>query len=347
MNELSFYSSNYEQARTRFLAAAATKGAELHQLPVDEAAGLFIDVALWRGGREQLLLHLSGVHGVEAFPGSAVQCAFLDSWSPERLGDRSLMLVHVANPYGMRRLRRWNADNIDLNRNFIDQLDALPSNERYALFDALLNPTDAKHLSGFYRKALRLMLRYRFSTLRQVIAQGQYSHPRGLFYGGQAIARESRLLLDFFTQECSRYSRIRGIDFHTGLGRFGRSGFYLEAAFSKAEKTMMERSLQAPVLHAVADQHRTYVAQGGLLNRLKTLHEDLVMVTQEIGTVGSLRIVKALRAENYYFHHAPTQRMESALALKHAFCPNDERWRVQAVRAGVQALERWMVDGRR
>lgn len=56
-------------------------GAEQHVLQVDEKEDLTIDVSIVRGNKATpegpLLLHTSGVHGVEAFAGSSVQHAYL------------------------------------------------------------------------------------------------------------------------------------------------------------------------------------------------------------------------------------------------------------------------------
>ena len=79
MNELSYYSTQHEEARSRFLQLAQGKGATLYALSVSEKEGLFIDIAIWQGSKDDLILHTSGLHGVEAFAGSAVQCAFIDT----------------------------------------------------------------------------------------------------------------------------------------------------------------------------------------------------------------------------------------------------------------------------
>ena len=64
------------------------------------------------------------------------------------------------------------------------------------------------------------------------------------------------------------------------------------------------------------------------------------MTTQEIGTVGPLKIIKALREENFCYHYVLDQQPEAGLALKQAFCPDKETWQVSAVQAGVRGLFR-------
>src|SRR5438093_8933584 len=100
---------------------AATAGGRLETLSLDAKGpndeGLGIDIA-WFGAENprRVILHSSGLHGVEGFAGSAIQLQLLDSLPPLPK-DAALILVHVLNPYGMAWLRRANENNVDLNRN--------------------------------------------------------------------------------------------------------------------------------------------------------------------------------------------------------------------------------------
>lgn len=69
-----------------------------------------------------MLFHSSGVHGVEGYAGSAVQNKILDFFleTPNMIKDDvAIVIIHVVNPYGMSWWRRWNENNVDLNRNFL------------------------------------------------------------------------------------------------------------------------------------------------------------------------------------------------------------------------------------
>lgn len=59
-----FFSERYARARRVFREQAAARGGELTALDIG-VDGLTIDVALFRGSSDKLLVHLSGVHGVE------------------------------------------------------------------------------------------------------------------------------------------------------------------------------------------------------------------------------------------------------------------------------------------
>ncbi len=59
-----------------------------------------------------------GLHGVGGFPGSAIQLQFLNELPEVRRGG-AIVLGHILNPYGMAWIRRFNENNVDLNRNFL------------------------------------------------------------------------------------------------------------------------------------------------------------------------------------------------------------------------------------
>lgn len=139
------FSPDYATARDRFRATAHGAGVRLDSLPLaatgpaDEA--LTIDVAwLGAGDARRILLHTSGLHGVEAFAGSAIQEALLACPPPLPAGC-ALILVHILNPWGMAWLRRTDENNVDLNRNFLRQGErwsGVP--EAYRKIDRTLNP---------------------------------------------------------------------------------------------------------------------------------------------------------------------------------------------------------------
>ncbi len=344
MSEPSYYAPDYATARRRFLHLASTQGAELHALPVDEASRQFINIAYWPGSSDTLLIHTTGLHGVEAFPGSAVQCAFLNNGGVPQRQDHSLVLVHTINPFGMQQLRRTNADNVDLNRNFLEQWATLPENEIYGKIHSTLNPPTRWGQRGFTWRALGLLARYRFAHLQQAIAQGQYTFPQGLFFGGTRRADEVERLLQFFQHHLPSPARIRGIDFHTGLGGYGESSFYLETTVDEATHRCIAHQLDSPVIYAQSNQRQSYQMYGGLTSGLARLYNraDFWMVTQEIGTIGPVNILRALRRENYCYHHDRRRHPMAARQLKAAFCPDDDDWKGVAVREGVSALRRLM-----
>ncbi len=119
MNTFEAFSSDYETARSRFLAAAKSNNFQILSYPIQTTArdDLTIDLTIHRGNSsEKIIMISSGLHGIEGFLGSAIQFALLDSALNPNI---SFIFIHALNPYGFKYLRRTNEDNIDLNRNFL------------------------------------------------------------------------------------------------------------------------------------------------------------------------------------------------------------------------------------
>jgi len=189
------FSSTHAEARSKFRAAALRAGAVVKKLAYDDETAsapfprerLFVDVALWGcavGEARCLLVHSSGVHGVEGFSGSAIQVDALRRLadSPPRANGLAVALIHGVNAHGMREGRRWTAAGVDLNRNFLVGATSHASlrdesdDSLYRLVAPFVNPeapTEAFPNTEFYAAVAYNVLRYGYGALKQAIAGGQ------------------------------------------------------------------------------------------------------------------------------------------------------------------------------
>ena len=138
------FAQSYKDARSKFIKASMNAGLSTKPYPVVSEQNLFTDVAILKGSPDKFLLSVSGIHGPEGFAGSAIQNSLLqylgdkDSDLRKRYevqykepaeggGDRialpieepTIVFIHAVNPYGFANNRRFNEDNIDVNRNFL------------------------------------------------------------------------------------------------------------------------------------------------------------------------------------------------------------------------------------
>ena len=341
----SFYSPDYYTARSRFGDAARRAGASLDALRL-EARGplqedLTIDIAsLGERGAQRVLLHTSGMHGVEAFAGSAVQLAILAN-PPALPAGCGLVLVHALNPYGMAWLRRANENNVDLNRNFLrrdERWEGAPA--LYPRLDPLLNPHSAPAPDGFRLRLALLALRHGPRPVRQAIAEGQYEFPRGLFFGGKSLEPGPRLYLDWLRRNLSQAARLFALDFHTGLGRKGDATLILEPGTGATPAPALANALGNPLVDPAAGQavFRIRGGMGGALPQaLPGARIDFVL--QEIGTYPALHVLQALREENRCHHYSAAGTHHPArLALLEALSPASANWRRRAVVHGLTLL---------
>ncbi len=343
---MDFFSPDYLSARNNFRAAATAAGVKLSALPVPGAGAagehLATDIA-WLGPptAEKLLLHCSGLHGVEGFAGAAIQLQLLRQ-PPKIAADCALLLVHVLNPYGMSWLRRANENNVDLNRNFIfaDQPRPQPA-AAYLRLDPLLNSAYPPRFDGFYAKLIYHLLRCGYPTLKAAIACGQYRFPRGLFYGGEQLEPGALLYHDWLQAHLSAPRRLLVLDLHTGLGRPGQESLLQSLAATPAD--LLSQRLATRVS---PDHQETkvlgYKTSGGheqLYARLFPVCE-IDFITHEFGTRPALQVLKALRAENQWHHYGagnidhPTKQQ-----LKEAFCLPERAWRQRIVERGRRLVE--------
>lgn len=346
-----YFSADYPTARSRFRDAATAAGAALHAIaipargPNDEA--LAIDIG-WIGAARprRVLLHTTGIHGVEAYTGSAVQLALLDA-PPLPGPEEALVLVHVLNPYGMAWLRRTNENNVDLNRNFLvngTSWSGAPA--LYRMLDPLLNPKSPPAHDAFRVRAAALAMRSGFHRVKQAVAEGQYEYDQGLFFGGRELQAGPKLFGAWLREHVSDADYVFALDLHTGLGRRGTDTVILEPGVQATAPAELGSALGRPLV----DPHQAsvaYTTRGSLGSALPHLlpRARIDFVVQEIGTYPALRVLHALREENRWHFHGDGGMVHPAKAkLREALCPEAVEWRRRAIARGVtlaRAAARW------
>ncbi|OYD83777.1 M14 family metallopeptidase [Azospirillum brasilense] len=229
MNNVPSFSARYSEARAKFRAAAEAVKADMECLvsPMlgPDGETLSTDVAwIGRHDAECVLTLISGVHGVEGYCGSGAQIDWLRSSDATRMPEgTAALLVHAANPYGFAWTRRVTEENVDLNRNWVDFTARLPENPDYeTLHEALIPPAWTAESRAASAQAFGSYIgAYGLPRFQAVVTSGQFTHPGGLFYGGQAPTWARCTLTAILTGRLSAARRVAVIDYHTGLGAWG------------------------------------------------------------------------------------------------------------------------------
>lgn len=228
MDVLSYFSEDYVTARAKFVATCRAAGIESHRwinpaLSID-GIELSTDVAvIGDPTASNLLLLVSGVHGVEALCGSGCQSGIVAAGITHSLPpDTAVLMIHAINCWGAANLRRNNEDNIDLCRNFLDFTKPVPDNDRYEAIHAAVNCTE---LHGSRRnEAEQVLAEYRrvhgMPGYIQALMGGQYRHPDGFSFGGTGDTWSSRTLHDILSRHGRHARRVAAIEFHSGLGPY-------------------------------------------------------------------------------------------------------------------------------
>jgi hypothetical protein len=344
------YASDYFDARQRFLAAAKGHDAWTASFPITargpKGEALSIDTAyLGAGAPRRLLIVSSGTHGVEGYAGSAVQIAFLKQLTARMLRkDQGILLVHALNPYGYAHNRRTNEHNVDLNRNALERFPG-PANPAYAHLNAWLNPPSPPGADLFVLRGLGHVLRHGPAAIKQAIAGGQYEFPKGIFYGGTALADSTRRFVEILSDASLKSAqRVVYIDLHTGLGRRGGYKVLVNFEESSSAYTHMREWFGA---RAVQGNRPTrsiaYRATGDLTDLAGRLFTgaEVYPAVLEFGTYPLVHMIGALRAENrahFYGRQGSARVARAKAALVETFCPRAAPWRSAIVRGGLRVL---------
>ncbi len=342
-----YFAPDYGTARASFRRAVAEANGRLESLPLacmgPNQERLTIDIA-WFGAENpsRVLVHSSGLHGVEAFTGSAIQLQWLAKGFPALSKDSGIILVHVLNPYGMAWLRRFNENNVDLNRNFMraaEGFDGAP--EGYAALDSFLNPSRPPGLDLYYVQALRLLATHGMNWLKQAIAGGQYVNPRGLFFGGKHLEEGPAKFKEYLSAKLQRAERIVAVDIHTGLGKFGDDQLLIDSGPAGARFAGTMCRAFGEKVQLLAPQGLAYETRGAHFNLYyeQFPRAEIYFATQEFGTYAGIRVLRALRAENQWHHFGSgTAEHHTKTALREIFNPRDHKWRQAVLNRGDEVI---------
>ncbi len=352
------FSKNYSQARQRFRTAVQQLGWQLEEFAITgktpEGEELMVDVGLSSDGTNggPSLIVSSGLHGVEGFFGSAVQLHLLDAWKRTQTpkGIR-MVFLNALNPYGFAWVRRFDASNVDLNRNFLlpgETYRGAPA--LYAQLDSLLNPKRPVSSPDFILHHLAWhILRHGFKAVQAAIASGQYDFPQGLFFGGHQPSELSTLLGERLAGWVANSERVMHLDLHTGLGKYAEPLLLLDSPLSDRHRAELVAWFGERAFRDVRDEEGFYQARGsfGRWCHSQSAVEDYLYCCAEFGTYSPIRVALALRSENQSYHWSSSDAEavgKTKEKLMEVFCPRSPRWR-QRVLAKAQDLTTRAIEG--
>ena len=354
---INYFSNTYQEARTKFLTAAKTADGNLEHYRNPylgaENEELYIDVATFNlPGAKSVLVVSSGTHGIEGFAGSAIQIGLLHEGITKNLPEGvGVLFCHALNPYGFSHLRRFNENNVDLNRNFFDHSKPYPINEGYGELAWLIEPNSLSSWQDL--KAKLVIAWYRVTKgklwLQKAISQGQFSHPGGIFFGGHTETWSNLTLQKVIERHLFHASQVVLIDIHTGLGEYGAAEVIAEV---RPETPAYERMLKwwgNKVKIPLSGGSVSPPVRGSLKYGFTRLlpHTDVTAVSLEFGTSPLPDALWALRAENYLHHHIGDEQLD-ALAikaeLKRVFYPDQNNWRNKVWLQGSEIVLQALVN---
>lgn len=344
---LALFSQDYQEARSKFLDASHAIGLQETSYKLPEAGpqgrDLYLDmVRIGAKSAKTVLVIASGIHGVEGFAGSAIQTGLLQQAALLKLApDVSVLMLHALNPYGFAHIRRANENNIDLNRNFIDHTATYPENTGYEELADAIAPRSLSVWNNF--KARSRLLWYRLVNgkpgLQRAISSGQYTRPKGLFFGGNSASWTNTRLGEITRGQLSQAERVVYIDIHTGLGAHGEVEIIADYAKDSPQYRRATAWWGQSVRTPRTGESVSAPVYGTLNRALKTMLErtDLLAVAMEFGTSPLKEVFLALRAENWLHHYGGVDHPDAGEVkqeLLRVFYPPEDEWKLAVWRQG-------------
>ena len=349
------FSSRYAEARQRFLDASAKAGAAVESIACPtrgpEGELLHTDVS-WLGPHDarRVLVTLSATHGVEGFCGSGVQVGWLEEGLHAEAGDDvALCQIHAINAHGFAWVRRVTEENVDMNRNFVDHEAPLPENPGYEALSDVLCPRDWS--DAIIAESQKVLDDYAEAhgprALQQAISGGQYRHPDGIFYGGQAPTWAAGLLRRIFSERLGKARDVAVIDYHTGLGPRGygeRICVHEPGSDGLARaRDWYDDDVTSPALGTSASIEICGFNTMGMEESVPQAR--LTAVALEYGTIPSREVRLSLRADNWlHLHGEPDSTKGRGIKrqIRDAFYQDQDDWKQmiwdRAVETQRQAL---------
>jgi octopine/nopaline transport system ATP-binding protein len=361
--ELGFFSESYEDARSLFTEhlQKLPSSHRFHWDPISidskTTRDLFFDVVYLPSQEqaENLLILSSGIHGPEAFLGSAIQSRFLANLKQRRpLQKTSLLIFHIVNPYGSKHFTRGTEHNVNLNRNFhLNDSDFLLQNSSYDLLKDILQPTQLAKYSKMQTyqliwKMALLMMKGRVSKndLIRAVGLGQFHETRGLEFGGSAPEFQTTVIAKKLSELVPQFKNVILFDIHTGLGK-KQTLHILPGSHPKTLDRQLFEALMPPPHEKIYELTKTtkdgfYETHGDFNNFMVNFVDDnqrLLALTLEFGTRGTSMISQmeglyALIFENqgrHYGHHDDHQIQKAIMEMRKSFYPTSRQWRYQAL----------------
>jgi hypothetical protein len=246
----------------------------------------------------------------------------------------AVLMIHAINPYGFAWLRRVTHENVDLNRNWIDFTQPLPANPGYDELADAIGPAEwtPEAQTASFQVLGAYMAKHGMAAAQQALSGGQYAHPKGIFYGGQAPTWSRQAQTAIFDAELKHAGRIGVIDYHTGLGPWG----YGEQIITDVEGSPgFQRALAwygAAVTSPSSGSSTSADIVGDGLGAAPQLlaHAEVTGMALEVGTQDLMAVMDALRADAWLHAHGdPASEQGRAIKAKirDAFYGDADDWK--------------------
>lgn len=300
---------------------------------------------IWLGSpnAKNVLVFISGTHGVEGYCGSAIQQFLLSVLNGGALpNSTSVLMIHSLNPWGMYWARRCDQSGVDLNRNFVDYHNTPVIDPEYK---GILNALIATQTP--YQEMLIQAAKWGQQRFDSIFSGGQYDHQWAPFYGGAEPAHGRKVIEQVIQDYQLAQRNTMVIDLHTGLGPWA----FGELISDHAPNSHSNQAAKTVFGSAIANAHEgnsCSVPKIGLLDYCfhDYMNDKSFFLTLEFGTYGSAALFDVLLSDHVFWKtfdpplsNNSIYQLNRKRMIEH-FCPNDSLWQQACLFKAWQVFSR-------
>ncbi len=332
-----YFSQNYLEARTKF--RKKTKHLVIEKKTIID--NLTIDCAYFKNKNTKLLLFVSGTHGVEGYTGSAVQLFYIDKYIKNKKYDAAF--IHILNPYGFMNNRRYNENNVDLNRNNLENFSNTNKNidvnkiikekDLFEIKKPLVNERLNKIIS--YSTVLKLVNKFGLAKTIKALGYGQNKYPRGICFTGFKKEKSTVFLEKYISKVTKGYKEVIFIDLHTGAAKKYNLDFFTSNDINTPKFKFIKKIITN--LTEINTQKKKGIDHlGGTENaffKYSKANKNINLVLEygtknKYSTILSLNYLSfLLLKENQVTYNGPFEKLKNIRAqMKKAYYPNTQKY---------------------
>jgi uncharacterized protein DUF2817 len=365
-SNLKYFKETYSDSRAEFIKSAVSlkgkyKNVILTKIPVPskKEKDLTIDCLYIpaRKSNKNLIIIVSGTHGIEGFTGSAVERMFMNEIVNDKiLENMGIVVIHGMNPYGFKVVRRVTENNVDLNRNSdVNKKLFETKNTGYVKLNEFLNPAQKVDVASLGNKfyiltAIQKILTASMKTLRQAILQGQYTLDKGIYFGGKKFEPQIISIKKYFVPLLKKYSSVMSIDLHTGFGERGVAHLFPNPIKDPKVKVSLKKIFAGYHIIDSGSSDDFYTVHGSFVDFIGLINPNIFYLPMliEYGTlnsqttVGSIKSLHTSIIENqgfYYGYETAEDEKEVKKRYREMFYPSSKGWRSTVIEKSRKLLK--------
>lgn len=227
------FATTVPESHAKFVAACEGAGLDVtpHRHPLVGPTGEALHAAVARMGpcnARNVVLSISGVHGIEGFAGSALKIGALQARAEllPLAPDMAVVFVHQLNPWGAAWSRKENEHNQELLRHTYHQYRPRRPNPVFAALAEVMDYPSLRTLDEFMtarRRVRALSDRFTPQQIGKGLVPGQDTHPTLFTFNGGPKSWSTQLLEQVVKDELRGAERVVVFDLHTAVGPWGET----------------------------------------------------------------------------------------------------------------------------